>query len=126
MRKGIFEAGVWVKSGSFCFDPARSTKNDCMDVLQRLQREVDDGNVNVLVVATSGHLARHWNAAESINLNQVLSEPKVRLLLSPVLKKPPVRLLECLDRSFRKELPDCIFLCRVFSLKYQSNEMTFS
>ena len=64
-------------------------KNGCMDVLQRLQSEVDDGNVNVLVVATSGHLARYWNGAESINLNQALSEPKIRLFLSPVLTKPP-------------------------------------
>ena len=79
-------------------------RSDGADHVERLQEEVDKGNLTMLVVAASAELACEWHEQGLIDLKAALSHPSVRIFLSPVLTKPPLQLLECLDEYFKKEL----------------------
>ncbi|CAK9028870.1 unnamed protein product [Durusdinium trenchii] len=83
-----------------------SAKNGTSEevLVENLKGELKDGNLTILVVAASAHLQREWHERAMKDLKSAINVPEARVFLSPVLTKPPLQLLDCLDEYFKKEL----------------------
>lgn len=86
-----------------------SAKNGTSEevLVENLKGELKDGNLTILVVAASAHLQREWHERAMKDLKSAINVPEARVFLSPVLTKPPLQLLDCLDEYFKKELLGC-------------------
>ena len=78
--------------------------SDDSEMLQMLQTEILKENLVLLVAASSAKKANDGGIEVLQNLAASIGKSEVCVLVSPVLKKPPASLLECLMAYCKQEL----------------------
>ncbi|CAK9031465.1 Uncharacterized protein SCF082_LOCUS19657, partial [Durusdinium trenchii] len=105
-------------------------KRDDQEIFQMLQDEIRKENLVLLVAASSAEKAYYWQNEVLQHVASAIHDSEVCVLVSPVLRKPPASLMECLMAHCRQELlsPSYLHLRRVcfscFALRIQSDGIT--
>ena len=78
--------------------------SDNIEILQILQTEILKEKLVLWVAASSSEKAHRWGSEVLHNLAASIDKSEVCVLVSPVLKKPPASLMECLMAYCKQEL----------------------